>query len=60
MLTTIGGYVTSLITIIGNVVTSIFGTSGALADLKELLLIGVTCSLAFVAVRFIRKVMWGN
>lgn len=60
MLTTIGGYVSSLITLVGNFVTAIFGSEGALAPLKELLLIGVTVSLGFVAVKFIRKIMWGN
>lgn len=60
MLSTISGYVTNLITIVGNWVTAIFGVNGSLSDLKELMLIGVTVSLGFVAVKFIRKIMWGN
>ena len=60
MLTTISGYVSSLVTLVGNFVTAIFDTEGALAPLKELLLIGVTVSLGLVAVKFIRKIMWGN
>lgn len=60
MLSTIAGYVQSLITIVGDFVTAIFGQSGALADLKELLLIGVTVSLGFCSVKFIRRIMWGN
>ena len=60
MLATISGYVSSLISIVGSWVTAIFGTNGALAPLKELMLIGVTVSLGLVAVKFIRKIMWGN
>lgn len=60
MLSTIAGYVQSLITLVGNFVTAIFSSGGALADLKELMLIGVTVSLGLVAVKFIRKIMWGN
>lgn len=60
MLATISGYVADLIDIVGSFVTAIFGQSGDLAALKELLLIGVTVSLGLVAVKFIRKIMWGN
>lgn len=60
MLATIGGYVSSLIGIIKQFVDAIFTSGGDLAALKELLLIGVTVSLGLVAVKFIRKIMWGN
>lgn len=67
MLTTISGYVQSLIGIVSSFVSAIFGTAtsgnavaGSLGALKELMLIGVTVSLGLVAVKFIRKIMWGN
>lgn len=60
MLATIGTYVADLIGIVKQFVDAIFGQSGDLAALKELMLIGVTVSLGLVAVKFIRKIMWGN
>lgn len=60
MLSTIGGYVASLVDIVKEFVDAIFTAGGDLAALKELLLIGVTVSLGLVAVKFIRKIMWGN
>lgn len=45
-----------LIGIIGNIGTLIFSSP----ILIVLFFVGVTCSLGFVAIRVIRKVMWGN
>lgn len=59
LLTTLGSVFTQLITWVGNVVDAI-NTGGAWADILELFLIGIAISLAMVAVKIIRKVIWGN
>lgn len=59
LLTTLGTVFTQIITWVGNVISAL-KTGGAWADLTELFLIGIGISIAMVAVKIIRKVVWGN
>ena len=59
LLTTLGSVFTQIISWVGNVIDAI-NTGGAWADLLELFLIGIGISIAMVAVKIIRKVVWGN
>ena len=59
LLTTLGTVFTQIVTWIGNVISAL-KTGGAWADLTALFLIGIAISIAMVAVKIIRKVVWGN
>ena len=59
LLSTLGTVFTQIVSWVGNVVDAI-NTGGAWADLLELFLIGIAISIAMVAVKIIRKVIWGN
>ena len=59
LLTTLGNVFTQIVTWVGNVISAL-KTGGAWADLTELFLIGIAISIAMVAVKIIRKVVWGN
>lgn len=59
LLTTLGTVFTQIVTWVGNVISAL-KTGGAWADLTELFLIGIGISIAMVAVKIIRKVVWGN
>ena len=59
LLATLGSVFTQIITWVGSVIDAI-NTGGAWADLLELFLIGIAISIAMVAVKIIRKVVWGN
>ena len=60
MITALGTVFTQLITWFGNVVTALTSESGAFNGLQELFLIGIGISLVLVAVKVIRKIVWGN
>lgn len=59
LLTTLGNVFSQIVSWVGNVIDAI-NTGGAWADLLELFLIGIAISIAMVAVKIIRKVVWGN
>ena len=59
LLTTLGTVFTQIVTWVGSVIDAI-NTGGAWADLLELFLIGIAISISMVAVKIIRKVVWGN
>ena len=59
MLTAVSDALTSLITMIGSVVTSIVGATGELKELLPLFAIGIAASVVFIAVKVIRKIAWG-
>lgn len=59
LLSTLGSVFTQFVSWVGNVIDAI-NTGGAWADLLELFLIGIAISIAMVAVKIIRKVIWGN
>lgn len=59
LLTTLGTVFTQIVTWVGNVISAL-KTGGSWADLTELFLIGIAISIAMVAVKIIRKVVWGN
>lgn len=59
LLSTLGSVFTQIVTWVGNVISAL-KTGGAWADLTELFLIGIAISIAMVAVKIIRKVVWGN
>lgn len=48
-----------LITMIGQVITALVGTTGAWKDLLELFVIGIAVSVVLLSVKVIRKVVWG-
>ena len=59
MLTAVSDALTSLITMIGSVVTSVTGATGALKDLLPLFAIGIAASVVLLGVKIIRKIAWG-
>lgn len=59
MLTAVSDALTSLITMLGSVVTSITGASGALKDLLPVFAIGIAASVVLLGVKIIRKIAWG-
>lgn len=50
---------TSVITMVGELVTALVGESGALAPLLPLFAIGIAISLFMVGFKAIRRVTWG-
>lgn len=50
---------TSVITMVGELVTALIGENGALAPLLPLFAIGVAISLFMVGFKAIRRVTWG-
>lgn len=59
LLTALGNVFTQIVSWVGNIIDAI-NTGGAWADLLDLFLIGIAISIAMVAVKIIRKVVWGN
>lgn len=49
----------ALINFVGTIVTAMFGDSGAWADLLPFFLVGIIISVIMVAVKIVRKVVWG-
>lgn len=49
----------SLITMLGSVVTAVVGSTGALKDLLPLFAIGVACSVVMFGVKAIKSFTWG-
>lgn len=49
----------ALINFVGNIVSALFSESGAWGDLLPFFLIGIIISIVMVAVKIIRKVVWG-
>lgn len=58
-MTAVSTAVTSIIGYIGEVVTALFGASGALADLLPYFAIGIACSVVLFGVKGIRSLVWG-
>lgn len=50
---------TSCITLVGQFLTALTSSSGALYGLLPLFAIGISISLVMVAVKIVRKVTWG-
>lgn len=59
MLTSISSIFTQIIDWIGEFVTALTATDGALAPLLPLFAIGIGISLAMVIMKLIRKITWG-
>lgn len=59
MLTAVSDALTSLITMLGSVVTAVTGSTGALKDLLPLFAIGIAASVVLLGVKIIRKIAWG-
>lgn len=49
----------NMITLVGQFLTALTGSSGALNGLLPLFAIGIAISLIMVAVKIVRKVTWG-
>lgn len=60
MVTAVGSALTSMIGWIGDFVTALVGTQGALRELLPLFAIGIAASLCMFAMKMIRKVTWGS
>lgn len=50
---------TTILSSIGSVISALFGETGALAPLLPYFMIGIACSLVFLAVKAIRSLVWG-
>jgi divalent metal cation (Fe/Co/Zn/Cd) transporter len=59
MLTAVSDALTSLITMIGSVVTAVISDTGALNDLLPVFAIGIAASVVLLGVKIIRKIAWG-
>lgn len=59
MFTKMGPVFTQILDWIGEVVTALTATDGALGGLQELFLLGIGISVVMVAVKLIRKITWG-
>ena len=59
MMAAVTSAMTSLITMIGNVVSAIVGESGALTDLLPLFAISVAIAIFLFAVKAIRSICYG-
>jgi hypothetical protein len=59
VLTAVSGALTELISMIGSVVTAVFGATGALKDLLPFFAIGIAASIILLGVKIIRKIAWG-
>lgn len=60
LITAVGDGLSAVITWIGDVITALTGTNGALAPLLPLLGISIAISALMLAFRTIRSVIWGN
>lgn len=60
LIAAIGDGLSAIITWIGDVITALTGTNGALAPLLPLLGISIGVSALLLAFRTIRSVIWGN
>lgn len=60
MLAQLSTMFTQVITWIGEFVTALTATDGALSGLLPLFVIGIAISLAMVIMKLIRKVTWGS
>lgn len=59
MVASVTDMLTQLLTWIGTVITSLTGASGGLSELLPLAMIAVAISLVMLAVKVIKKVIWG-
>lgn len=59
MLTNIGTALTEVISWIGQVLTAITGTDGALKDLFPILAVGIGVSVVMMVVKVIKRFAWG-
>lgn len=59
ILTQIGSVVTEVISWVGEMVTALLGSSGALNALFPLLALGIGISVVLLAVKVIRNMIWG-
>lgn len=60
MLTTIGSVVTQMVTWVGNVISSLFGTDGVWADVAPFLYIGTGITILLTAVGIVRSFVYGR
>lgn len=60
MINAVGDALTSMIGWIGDFITALTGSSGALNALLPLFAIGIAASLCMFAMKMIRKVTWGS
>lgn len=59
MMNAITTALSNLITMVGNVVTALIDSSGALAPLLPLVGLSIAGSVIFLGVRVIKKISWG-
>lgn len=51
---------TQVLSWLSSFVSALFTTGGSLATLQPLFFIGIAVSLVMVAVKLVRKIVWGN
>lgn len=59
MIEAVGTGITSVIGWVGNVITAMTGTEGALNELLPLFAIGISISAVLLGVKVIKSVVWG-
>lgn len=59
MFTTLGTVFTQVITWVGQFVTALTTSGGALAGLQQLFVLGIGISLLMVCAKLVRKITWG-
>ncbi len=60
MLDLVTSGISTVITWVGTVVTAIFGSEGALAELAPLVAIGIAISAVLLGVKIIKTMVWGS
>lgn len=59
MISAISTALTSLLTMLGDIVTALIDSSGSLNALLPLVAISIAGSVIFLAVRVVKKISWG-
>lgn len=59
MWTAVQSAFTSIVTMVGDLVTALVGENGALAPLLPLFVVGIAISLFMLGFKAIRKITWG-
>lgn len=59
MISAVTSALSTMITMIGSVITAIVGAEGAMASLLPVFAIGIAASVVLFGVHVIRKVCWG-
>lgn len=60
MLEAVSSGITNVLSWVGDVITALFGESGALKDLAPLFAIGISISAIMLGVKLIKGMVWGS